>query len=50
MIKTELWEIVERERKALDYIEYCEARLFLRKCTTFVVCAGIVFIILALIN
>lgn len=50
MIKTELWDIIERERKALDYIEYCEARRFMRKCTMFVISAGVIFIILALIN
>ncbi|SFU36816.1 hypothetical protein [Butyrivibrio sp. INlla21] len=50
MVKTELWEMVERERRALDYIEYCETRRFLKKCTMFVAGMGLAFVILVLIN
>lgn len=31
MIKTDLWEMIERERRAQEYIEYCALRRFKRK-------------------
>ena len=50
MIKTDLWDVIERERKAKEYIEECAIRRFENRCNMFLVVGGLVLLLLVLIN
>ena len=51
MIKTDLWEKIERERRAIEYIEYCALRRFERRCRIVMAVASIIAIaMLVIIN
>ena len=50
MIKTDLWDVIERERKAKEYIEECAIRRFENRCNMFFVVGGLVLLLLVLIN
>lgn len=49
-IKTDLWDMVERERKAQLYIEECALRRIERRCTALFTVGGLVLLLLAIIN
>lgn len=50
MIKTELWDVIERERKAKEYIEECAIRRFENRCSMVLAVGGLVLLLLVLIN
>lgn len=50
MIKTDLWDMVERERRAKDYIEFCAIRRTERIINVLFVIGGLVLLSLPLFN
>lgn len=50
MIKTDLWDVIERERKAKEYIEECAIRRFENRCGMIFAIGGVILLLLVLIN
>lgn len=50
MIKTDLWDMVERERKAREYLEECAIRRTEKIINVLFVIGGIVLLSLILFN
>lgn len=50
MFKTDLWESIERERRAIEYIEYCAIRRLEKRVAMFIVVGSLCFLLLAIIK